>query len=103
MHRHRDMQRESRAEIHHEMALMRRAVRTWKTWICATKMRGGSADSEEEEGISTSESIGRNAGINEFWHFKRHTQSSVRIRRVTEMNFSGNFKSEADSYISSED
>ena len=55
------MQRESRAEIHYEMALMRRAVRTW---ICAVKMRGGSADSEEE-GISSSESLGRNAGINE--------------------------------------
>ena len=65
MHRYRDMQRKNRAEIHCAMALMRRAVRTW---VCAVKMRGGSADSEEE-GISTSESIGRkNAGINLFRH-----------------------------------
>ena len=59
--RHRDMQRDSRAEIHYQMALMRRAVRTW---ICAVKMRGGSEDLDEE-GISSSESLGRNAGINE--------------------------------------
>ena len=55
------MQRDNRAEVHYEMALMRRAVRTW---ICAVKMRGGSEDLDEE-GISTSESLGRNAGINE--------------------------------------
>ena len=56
------MQRDSRAEAHYEMALMRRAVRTW---ICAVKMRGGRADDLDEEGISSSESLGRNAGINE--------------------------------------
>ena len=57
------MQRESRADIHHESALLRKVVRTWKSRICAAKMRGeaaGDCEEVDEEGISSSESIGRN-------------------------------------------
>ena len=54
--RFRDMQRESRAEIHHNLALMRKVVRSWKSRRLAAT---GDCEEEEEEGIS-SESIGKN-------------------------------------------
>ena len=53
--RFRDMQREIRAETHHELALMRKVVRSWKS-----RRLGATGECEEEEGISSSESIGMN-------------------------------------------
>ena len=57
------MQKEIRADTHHEMALMRKAVETWRSRLSAVKMRGeataGDRQEVDEDAISSSESIGR--------------------------------------------